>query len=61
MEDENDESWLYGNSEGKESSEQPPGTQDDAGSEKAESSKEKDSTEDEAPPADDPNETHVSF
>ncbi|XP_063703682.1 pre-mRNA 3'-end-processing factor FIP1 [Culicoides brevitarsis] len=31
MEDENDESWLYGNSEGKDTaSEQPPGTEDDA-------------------------------
>lgn len=29
MEDENDESWLYGNSEGKEK-EQPPGTENDA-------------------------------
>lgn len=62
MEDENDESWLYGNSDGKES-EQPPGTQNDAESEKADESKEKDSKEPEEPiiEREDPNVNQVTL
>lgn len=62
MEDENDECWLYGNSEGKEGTEQPPGTENDAvASEKPDGSKENDSGEVEAQPAEDLNENQVIF
>lgn len=60
MEEEIDESWLYGNSEGKETGEQPPGTENDAVLEKPDGSREKDGDRTETEPTEDPKGNQVS-